>query len=110
MLISTYELLGEYGKEPLHGKDAYVNQLASAVQLIPDLRLRVLDYAGRADSLLIAWRASGTINGQHRTWDGVDRFRLRGDKTTETTVIFDTAAIADASPTPTPSTSTDSAS
>jgi hypothetical protein len=80
--------------EPLHGPDAYLSQLAAAVERVPDLRLSAIDYAHRGELLILAWEGHGTIGGQSRRWSGVDRFRLRDARTVETTVIFDTRALA----------------
>ncbi len=86
--------------EPLEGQDAYVEQLANAVALIGNLQLRVVAHAGHGETLIIAWEGSGTVAGRSLRWNGFDRFRLRGAKTAETTVVFDTqpvlAALAEA--------------
>lgn len=79
--------------QPLRGADAYVAQLAAAVDRIPDLTLSVVDYAGRGDALTLAWEGNGTIGGEPRRWAGVDRFRLHDGRSAETTVVFDTRAI-----------------
>ncbi|MCV7386987.1 nuclear transport factor 2 family protein [Mycobacterium porcinum] len=84
--------------EPLRGRDAYVGRLAAAVQLIPDLTLSAVDFAYRDGVLMLAWEGSGTIAGEPRRWPGVDRFRLHGNRTAETTVVFDTLAMLPAVP------------
>ncbi|MDV3126727.1 nuclear transport factor 2 family protein [Mycobacterium sp. 21AC1] len=84
--------------EPLRGREAYTGQLAAAVQVIPDLTLSVVDYACRDGRLILAWQGHGTIDGQMRHWPGVDRFRLDGGRSAETTVVFDTRAVIPATP------------
>lgn len=84
--------------EPLRGRDAYVGRLAAAVQLIPDLTLSVVDFAYRDGLLMLAWEGRGTIAGEPRRWPGVDRFRLHGNRSAETTVVFDTLAMLPAVP------------
>lgn len=84
--------------EPLRGRDAYADRLAAAVQLIPDLTLSVVDFAHRDGVLILAWEGHGTIDGELRHWPGVDRFRLRGNRSAETTVVFDTRAVMPAVP------------
>jgi steroid delta-isomerase-like uncharacterized protein len=80
--------------EPKRGRDAYAAQLAAAVKRIPDLTLSVTDYAYRDGVLILAWEGRGTITGEVRRWPGVDRFKLRKGQSAETTVVFDTRAIA----------------
>ncbi|WP_166906274.1 nuclear transport factor 2 family protein [Mycobacterium sp. DL440] len=82
--------------EPLRGRDAYAGQLAAAVQLIPDLTLSVVDHVYRDGLLMLAWEGHGTIDGELRHWPGVDRFRLRGNRSAETTVVFDSRAVVSA--------------
>lgn len=79
--------------EPLRGADAYVAQLAAAVDRIPDLTLSVVDYAFRGDALTLAWEGHGTVSGEPRRWAGVDRFHIHDGRSAETTVVFDTRAI-----------------
>ena len=80
--------------EPFRGTDAYVRQLATAVDRLPDLTLTPVNYAYRDDLLILAWEGHATIGGQPRRWAGADRFRLRNGRTAETTVVFDTRAIS----------------
>ncbi|WP_082022916.1 nuclear transport factor 2 family protein [Mycolicibacterium setense] len=79
--------------EPYRGRDAYADQLATAVHLILDLTLSVVDFAHRDGLLMLAWEGRGTIGGELRRWPGVDRFRLNGSRSAETTVVFDTRAV-----------------
>ncbi|BDY26663.1 nuclear transport factor 2 family protein [Mycolicibacterium mageritense] len=78
---------------PIRGRGAYAGQLAAAVRHIPDLTLSVVDYAYRDGLLILAWEGHGTVDGELRHWPGVDRFRLRGTRSAETTVVFDTRAV-----------------
>lgn len=84
--------------EPLRGRDAYAGRLAAAVQLVPDLTLSVVDFTYRDGLLMLAWEGRGTIGGELRRWPGVDRFRLHGNRSAETTVVFDTRSVVPAVP------------
>ncbi|MGH7803029.1 MAG: hypothetical protein ACREQJ_01675 [Candidatus Binatia bacterium] len=39
------------------------------------------------------WRLSATINGTPTTWEGVDRFTLKGDLAVEGIAYFDTLPV-----------------
>lgn len=82
--------------EAFRGRDAYAGQLAAVVQYVPDLTLSVVDHAYRDGLLMVAWEGRGTIGGERRHWPGVDRFRLRGTQSAETTVVFDTQSVVSA--------------
>jgi hypothetical protein len=43
--------------------------------------------------LFISWRARAVADGDAAEWDGVDRFRLKGELADEVYVVFDTAPI-----------------
>jgi len=58
--------------------------------LIPDLQWRLRHWAARGDVVFLEWSNSGTLNGTHLDWEGVDRMVLRGDRIAEEVVFFDT--------------------
>ena len=58
--------------------------------LIPDLQWRLRHWAARDDTVFLEWSNSGTVNGTHLEWGGVDRMVLRGDRIAEEVVYFDT--------------------
>jgi len=52
-----------------------------------------VDYAGSGELIYIFWRAAATINGTHRKYYGVDRFRIESGMAVEEHVIFDSATL-----------------
>lgn len=58
--------------------------------LIPDLQWRLRHWAARGDVVFLEWTNSGTVNGTHLEWDGVNRMVLRGDRIADEAVFFDT--------------------
>jgi SnoaL-like domain len=69
--------------------DVMANMLASSV----DMTVTPLDCAGHGDRLYISWETSAVVDGQRRTWLGVDRFRLANGMAIEEDVIFDSAVL-----------------
>jgi ketosteroid isomerase-like protein len=57
---------------------------------LPDLRLEVVRWAPCGDHVLIEWSATASIGGKPFTWQGVDRFTLKGDRCIEGRVYYDT--------------------
>jgi len=47
---------------------------------IPDIELRVLEWAARGPSVFTEWEMSGTIAGRRVTWQGINRNTLDGAK------------------------------
>ena len=74
-------------------RDGVVAWFRMTLAMMPDLRLEVLRWAATGDDILIEWRATATLRGARTTWDGVDRFRLAGDKAIEGRVYFDTMRV-----------------
>ena len=58
-----------------------------------DMQVTPLDCAGNGDRLYIAWESSASINGERRTWMGVDRFLIKNGMAIEEQVIFDSAVL-----------------
>jgi predicted SnoaL-like aldol condensation-catalyzing enzyme len=72
---------------------SYVDWMANLVATQPDLVVTPVDYAGSGDLIYIFWNAASTIDGVHRKWYGVDRFRVENGMVVEEHVIFDSATL-----------------
>ena len=72
---------------------AYVEWMANLLAGLPDLVVTPVDYAGSGELIYIFWRAAATINGAHRKYFGVDRFRIENGMAVEEHVIFDSATL-----------------
>jgi 2-methylisocitrate lyase-like PEP mutase family enzyme len=57
--------------------------------VLPDMRFEVVRWALRGDALFLEWRTSGTVAGEPVSWEGVDRFILRGERAVEEVVYYD---------------------
>lgn len=71
----------------------YVNVMAEMLASMVDMSVTPLDCAGNGDRLYIAWESSASVNGERRTWMGVDRFLLKNGMAIEEQVIFDSAVL-----------------
>ena len=71
----------------------YVNVMAEMLASMVDMTVTPLDCAGNGDRLYIAWESSASINGEQRTWMGVDRFLIKDGMAIEEQVIFDSAVL-----------------
>jgi hypothetical protein len=47
---------------------------------VPDIGLRVLDWAARNASVFTEWEMSGTLGGRRVSWQGINRNTLVGSK------------------------------
>jgi hypothetical protein len=47
---------------------------------VPDIALRVLDWAARESSVFTEWQMSGTLGGRLVSWQGINRNTLDGSK------------------------------
>jgi predicted SnoaL-like aldol condensation-catalyzing enzyme len=72
---------------------SYVEWMENLLVEQPDLVVTPVDYAGSGDLIYIFWKAASTINGVHRKWYGVDRFRIENGVVVEEHVIFDSATL-----------------
>lgn len=52
--------------------------IASVKAGVPDLRIRILEWAHRDDQLFTEWEMAGTLAGRSLTWRGINRNHLRG--------------------------------
>jgi hypothetical protein len=69
---------------------AYVERIKA---LVPDISLRVLNWAAIDSGVLIEWEITGSFAGEQLAWRGADRFALRGDRAVEGVAYFDTHAL-----------------
>ncbi len=67
--------------------------MAEMLDSMVDITVTPLDCAGNGDRLYIAWESSASVNGERRTWMGVDRFLIKNGMAIEEQVIFDSAAL-----------------
>ena len=69
----------------------YVRRLKAVA---PDIRLEPKSWAAHGDQVFIEWTITATARGQEKTsWDGVDRFTLKGNRAIEGIAYFDTAPL-----------------
>lgn len=52
--------------------------IASVKAGMPDLEIRILEWAHRGDQLFTEWEMAGTLGGRRLAWRGINRNRLRG--------------------------------
>jgi len=87
-------------REPFMGHPAshadVVAHFARTLEALPDLRLEVLDWAVRGDTVLIEWSASASVEDERLTWQGTDRFTLRDGQAVVEHVYYDTHPIREA--------------
>jgi predicted SnoaL-like aldol condensation-catalyzing enzyme len=67
--------------------ESYVDWMENLLAEQPDLVVTPVDYAGSGDLIYIFWNAASTIDGVHRKWYGVDRFRIENGVVVEEYVI-----------------------
>jgi SnoaL-like domain len=74
---------------PMDGATVALNN-DNTKALIPDLQWRLRHWAVHDDVLFFEWVCTGTINGVHMEWEGVDRMILRDGRIAEEVVFHDT--------------------
>jgi hypothetical protein len=77
--------------EPARGPDAYIARVGRFLELLPDLRLEVAEYATNGEFTFIRWTATATGTRGPFEFSGMDRIRTRGELVSENIVVFDTA-------------------
>jgi hypothetical protein len=80
--------------EPVRGRDAYVARIAQFLQLLPDLRLEVAEYATNGEFHFIRWIGRATGAKGPVELSGIDRIRVQDGLFRENFVVFDTARFA----------------
>ena len=68
----------------------YVQRL---LDVVPDITLTPTRWAARHDTVFIEWTITATFRDAPVSWDGADRFTLRGDRAVEGVAYFDTLPI-----------------
>ncbi|WP_394827116.1 ester cyclase [Pendulispora albinea] len=88
----TNDVIGHWpgSDEPARGLTAYAERIARVLEVVPDLRLDVIEHATNGDLLFIRWRAHGTGARGPFTMSGMDRIRLRDGRVAENVIVFDT--------------------
>ncbi|WP_176061042.1 nuclear transport factor 2 family protein [Paraburkholderia sp. BCC1876] len=76
-------------------REGVVEHFRQVLTQLPDLKVDVLQWAPTGDAVMIEWQASATVAGQPLTWQGVDRFNLRGDRMYKGQVYWDTRRVAE---------------
>ncbi len=71
----------------------YIDVMAGMLSSMAELKVTPHDCAGQGDLLYIFWEASALIDGETRTWPGVDRMRIANRMAIEEHVIFDSAVL-----------------
>jgi hypothetical protein len=87
------DVVGHFPGEPapIRGRDAYVAKIAQFVELLPDLRLEVVEHATNGEFHFIRWIARATGAKGPFEFSGIDRIAVRHGIVTENFVVFDTA-------------------
>ena len=73
--------------------DGVVAHFKQVLAMLPDLRLEVVRWAATDDAVFVEWAATAHVAGRALTWRGVDRVRLRGDRTCESEAFWDTRRV-----------------
>jgi hypothetical protein len=77
--------------EPVRGVADYVARIGMFLDLLPDLRLEVAEYATNRDLTFIRWIARATGANGRIEFSGMDRIRVQDGLVKENIVVFDTA-------------------
>ena len=91
-LIAPEAIIHFTGLGTFSGAD-YVNVMGEMLSSMDDMKVTPLDCAGNGDRLYIAWESSAFVNGERRTWMGIDRFRIKDGMAIEEQVVFDSAVL-----------------
>ena len=78
---------------PAGGAAAYMRGLNKT---LPNLNLQVRNWAAAGDTVLIEYTLSATVDGHTVSWDGADRFTLRGARAIDGAAYFDPSVIGSA--------------
>lgn len=76
-------------------RDGVLAQFGATLQQLPDLTISVTRWAPTGDAVMIEWRAHATVAGRAISWEGVDRFNIRGDRMYAAQVYWDTRQLAE---------------
>jgi ketosteroid isomerase-like protein len=76
-------------------REGVVEHFRQVLNQLPDLKVEVLQWAPTGDAVLIEWRASASVGGEALSWQGVDRFNVRGERMYQGQVYWDTRRVAE---------------
>ncbi|WP_322008940.1 nuclear transport factor 2 family protein [Paraburkholderia sp. J12] len=76
-------------------REGVVEHFRQILQQLPDLRLEVIRWAPTDDAVLVEWRAHASVAGEPLEWQGVDRLNIRGNRTYQAQVYWDTRRLAE---------------
>lgn len=60
---------------------------------MPDLTLKLLDWAARGDVVMIEWEITATVGDGPLSWRGIDRFHVRDGLADDEFVYFDSLKV-----------------
>jgi hypothetical protein len=78
------------GMEKPIGAEEIPGYVSRLLTLLPDITLKPKCWAAHGDTVLIEWTITATFGDRTVSWDGADRFTLRGDRAVEGVAYFDT--------------------
>jgi predicted SnoaL-like aldol condensation-catalyzing enzyme len=76
-------------------REGVVEHFRQVLRQFPDLQIEIIRWAPTGDAVMIEWLASVTVEREQLSWRGVDRICLRGDRTYEGQVYWDTRQVAE---------------
>ena len=76
-------------------REGVIEHFRQVIRQFPDLRIEIIRWAPTGDAVMIEWLASVTVGREQLSWRGVDRICLRGDRTYEGQVYWDTRQVAE---------------
>ena len=95
-LIAPHATIHFTGAGTFSGAE-YINVMTGILSSMVEFKVTPRDCAGDGDRLYIFWEASALIDGEPRTWVGVDRMRIANGMAIDEHVIFDSAILQPAS-------------
>jgi hypothetical protein len=87
----TQDIVGYWPGLVVRGPEEYTRALADLLELLPDLRLEVPEYAVNGDIAFVRWIMHATGPNGPFQMTGVDRVRTRDGVVCENVIIFDSA-------------------
>jgi hypothetical protein len=86
----TPDVVGYWPDAELRGVEQYTDRLRQLLEMLPDLRLEVGDYADNGEHIFVRWILRAT--GRHGAFElgGVDRIKVRDGLVAENRIYFDT--------------------
>lgn len=69
-------------EQPIRG-DEEPDYIRGIKALMPDISLKMKNWAAREDVVFVEYEMEATVNGERLTWDGIGRFKLRDGRVSE---------------------------